>query len=75
MNLETVLNWVVIGGSIASLGVMAWMNWETWKARKRYWKSMEEYNAAMEAAIKALKENPERWLDYHKALDDQRRKH
>lgn len=59
--------------STGMMGIIAYTSFRVWRAHKKAMQRLDQYSAAMEQAIKALKENPERWLDFHKNLDDQRR--
>ena len=61
--------------SACMMAIMVYTSLRVWRAHKRAMQRLDEYNDAMEAATKALRENPERWLDFHKNLDDIRRKH
>lgn len=73
MSLPVFYQYLFIGFSVASLGFMLWTNFRVWKAHKRVMKREEEYGEALGKAIAAIRDNPERWLDYHKAMDDKRR--
>lgn len=61
--------------SACMMAIMVYTSLQVWRAHRRAMQRLDEYNDAMEAATKALRENPERWLDFHKNLDDIRRKH
>jgi predicted negative regulator of RcsB-dependent stress response len=61
----------VLGGGM--MGIIAYTSFRVWRAHKAAMQSLQSYQAAMEAATQRIKENPERWLDFHKNLDDQRR--